>query len=325
VLSRAADAVYWMERYRERAENTARMVDCSLHLSLDALPGQENPWGPVVQACGDEALYEELYGGTPVETDARNFLTFDERNPNSILSCLSRARANARSVREQIPADLWQEFNTAYLFVAQAARRADEGVPGHAFYARVKRHCQLVTAIADAAMTRDEAWHFGRLGYMMERADKTSRLLDVKYFLILPSVDDVGTPYDSVQWSALLDSAGALEMFRKKHAQIVHANVVEFLALDRDFPRSILHCLAEADQSLRSITGARPGRSVAGAERRLGSLRSELGYLTPEEILSRGLHEFLNDTQIRMDAVHAAVAEAFFTPRTASAGDPHEQ
>lgn len=325
MLSRAAEAVYWMERYRERAENTARLADCSRQLSLDASPGRENPWESVIQASGDETLYRELLAAPPVEAAAMAFLTFDERNPNSILSCLAKSRDNARSVREIIPDEMWQEINTAYLYAAHAARERPRGPVPHSFYERIKRHCQVVTAIADATMTRDEAWHFGRLGYMLERSDKTSRLLDVKYFLVLPSVEYVGAPYDNVQWSALLESAGAFEMFRKKHQQVLHANVVEFLALDPDFPRSILHCLAEAEASLRAVAGLPAGRPAGEPERLLGRLRSDLGFMMVADVMRRGLHEFLDDVQTRINEVHAALADAFFAPRLAAADAQNDQ
>ena len=325
MLSRAAESIYWMERYRERAENTARAVDCSLQLSLDAPAERESPWGPVVLASGDEELYKEL-GGTLSKKAAMNFLTFEERNPNSILSCLSKARDNARSVREIIAAEMWQELNTAYLYVRNAAADPAASPTPHEFYTRVKRHGQVFAGIADATMLRGEAWHFGRMGAMLERADKTSRLLDMKYFLLLPSVDDVGAPYDGLQWSALLDAVGALEFYRKKHRQILHADVVDFLVLNPDFPRSILHCLLELEKSLRALTGTPPGQPGNDAERLLGRLRSDLGFCRVEDVMRRGLHEFLNDVQVRLDEVNAALSTIFFTPSaTHAAGHSHDQ
>lgn len=304
-----------MERYRERADNTARAIDCSLHLALDAGAGEESPWIPVIQASGDEDLYDSLYE-RPDEASAARFLTFDERNPNSLLSCLGKARDNARSIREAIPSALWEEINTAYIFMKESAQGMN-GTSAYDFYARVKRHCQAFTGIADATMSRDEAWHFGRIGTLLERADKTSRLLDVKYFLVLPSVEDVGGPADNVQWTALLESVGALEMFRKVHQQVIHSNVVGFLVLDRDFPRSILSCLTQAEASLHAITGTPASQHVNDAERLLGGLRSSLGFRRLDDIIRRGMHEFLDDVQARLNEIHDALAGAFFSPSLA--------
>jgi uncharacterized alpha-E superfamily protein len=315
VLSRAAESIFWMERYRERAENTARAVDCSVHLSLDAAADRESPWGPVVEASGDEALYEELYGEMS-EKGAMQFLTFEEQNPNSILSCLSKARDNARSVRDAIATDMWEELNTAYLYMRGAAEDPAGRPSPREIYTRVKRHSHVFEGMARATMLRGEAWHFARLGGMLERADKTSRLLDMKYFLLLPSVEDVGAPYDSLQWTALLDAVGALEFYRKKYGQVLHSQVVDFLVLNPNFPRSILYCLQEAEESLRALTGTPFSQPGSEPERLLGRLRSELGYLHVEDVLKQGTHEFLNDVQIRLDEINGAISNRYFLPQT---------
>lgn len=314
MLSRAAEAVFWMERYRERAENTARAVDCSLHLSLDAPADRGSPWGPVVEASGDEELYRELCGEMS-EKGATHFLTFEEKNPNSILSCLRKARDNARSIRDSIATAMWEELNTAYLYVCGSAADPAARPTPREIYTRVKRHSHVFVGIARATMLRGEAWHFGRLGLMLERADKTSRLLDMKYFLLLPSVEDVGAPYDSLQWSALLEAVGALEFYRKKYGQVLHSHVVEFMVLNPDFPRSILFCLLEAEKSLLALMGTASSQPGTDAERLLGRLRSELEYLRVQDLMKRGTHEFYNDVQIRLDEINAAITDAFFLPQ----------
>ena len=146
----------------------------------------------------------------------------------------------------------------------------------------------------------------------IERADKTSRILDVKYYLLLPSAADVGTPVDTNQWVALLKSVSALEMYRKRHGRTTPTQVAEFLILDRDFPRSMHFCLIRAEESLLAITGSRPGTFRTPAEQRLGRLRSELDYGNIEEIIGGGIHEFIDGFQTRLNLVGEAIYEAFF-------------
>ena len=170
----------------------------------------------------------------------------------------------------------------------------------------------LFQGITDSTMSHNTAWHFIRLGRVLERADKTSRLLDVKYFILLPSLHDVGTPYDDMQWSAVLKSVSGFEMYRKLYRRIAPDRIAEFLLLDREFPRAIHHCLGLADDSLHAITGAPPGRFSCASEQRAGLLRSELDYARVETILETGLHEFLDKLQAKMNRIDRCVLADFF-------------
>jgi uncharacterized alpha-E superfamily protein len=161
-------------------------------------------------------------------------------------------------------------------------------------------------------MSHDEAWHFFRLGKMIERADSTSRLLDVKYFLLLPSVEGVGGPVDEMQWTMVLGSASALEMYRKRFGQVMPMHVVDFLLLEPTFPRSVLFCLVHADDSLRDITGSPPGAYRNRAEQWLGLLKAELAYASVADIIGSGLHEFLDGLQGKLNKVGFAIGDAFF-------------
>src|ERR1044071_2229871 len=220
MLSRVADSIYWMGRYVERAENVARFIDVNLQLMLDSSLGQiEQQWRPLVSTTGDNEDFEKRYR----EATQRNvirFLTFDAENPNSILSCIRAARENARSVREIISSEMWLQLNKFYLMVTSAAEDP-HGLDSPAqFFDEVKLASHLFTGITDATMTHGEAWHFSRLARKLERADKTSRILDVKYFILLRTVEEVGTPFDDIQWAAVLRSASAFEMYRKRHGRI---------------------------------------------------------------------------------------------------------
>ncbi|HCV25565.1 MAG TPA: hypothetical protein DGN59_19075, partial [Candidatus Latescibacteria bacterium] len=238
MLSRAGDAIYWMNRYVERAENIARFIQVNLHLSLDQpMQMRSEQWAPLVKVTGDYDRFLERYGEATQES-VIDFLTFDREYPNSIISCLDRARENARSVRQIISSEMWQQINTFFLMVSGVHKGIALEVPDD-FFARIQMACHTFTGIMSATMSHGEAWHFGRIGAMLERADKTSRILDVKYFILLPQVQDVGTPYDNIQWSALLKSASAFEMYRKKYGRIEPRDVAAFLILDPEFPRSI--------------------------------------------------------------------------------------
>lgn len=170
----------------------------------------------------------------------------------------------------------------------------------------------LFAGVMDATMTHNEGWHFGELGRLLERADKTGRILDVKYYILLPAVTDVGSPLDDLQWIALLKSASAYEMYRKRQYRITPRGVTEFLILNREFPRSILFCLHQAEHSLQQISGTPAGTWRTDSDRALGRLRSELDYLTIDEITEQGLHEFLDNLQIRLNRVGEAIFSDFF-------------
>jgi uncharacterized alpha-E superfamily protein len=314
MLSRVADSIYWMSRYVERAENVARFISVNLNLSLD-MPGEAGQqWWPLVVITGDELAFKRLVTETTKES-VIEFLTFDPRNPNSILSCLRAARENARSVREIISAEMWEHINKFYLMMRDGGTMDDVVDDPYAFFERVNLSGQQFLGVTDATMTHGEAWHFCQLGRMLERADKTSRLLDVKYFILLPKVADVGTPFDDIQWLALLRSASALEMYRQRHGRISPVNVVEFLVLDGEFPRAVLHCLTRANESLHSISYTEPGGYCNLAEQRLGQLRSELAYTHAEELITGGLHEFVDNLQSRINGLGEAIHDCFFAMR----------
>jgi uncharacterized alpha-E superfamily protein len=312
MLSRVADSIYWLNRYIERAENVARFVDVNLKLIME-MPIGLAQWEPLIVTTGDLPIFQERYGQATAE-NVIHFLSFDPKYPNSILSCLRFARENARSIREIISTEMWEQINSFYLFVQEAATKESSSAMHHEFFAEVKIASHLFAGIMDATMTHNEGWHFGQVGRFLERADKTSRILDVKYFILLPSVKDVGTTLDEVEWMSLLKSASAYEMYRKTgQHRITPTQVAEFLILNREFPRSIQFCLLQAERSIYQIAGTPSGTWTNPLERTLGQLRSELDYLTIEEIIQSGLHEFLDHLQQRLNDVGDKIFQTFFT------------
>ena len=314
MLSRVAESVYWMSRYIERAENVARFISVNLHLSLD-LPGETHQqWAPLVATTGDNDAFVGRYE-RPTKRNVLHFLTFDRDNPNSILSCLRAARENARSICEVLSSEMWELINRFYLLVKESGGIEALLANPYDFYEQVRLLGQHFTGVTDATMTHGEAWHFCQLGRSIERADKTSRILDVKYFLLLPHPTDVGTAYDDIQWSALLRSASALEMYRQRHGRIEPRYVVNFLVLDREFPRAVLFNLTRANESLHAVSGTDLGTFSNLPEQILGQLRAHLAYITAEQIIGTGLHEFLDNLQIRLNLVGEAVYDTFFAMR----------
>jgi len=287
MLSRVADSIYWLNRYIERAENVARFVDVNLNLMLDLPGGITQQWEPVIKTTGDLELFQNRYGNANAE-NVIQFLTFDANYPNSIVSCLQRARENARSVREIISSEMWEDVNAFYYLVKDAAEKGVQtNLPE--FFTQIKMSSHRFAGVMDATMTHNEGWHFGQIGRFLERADKTARILDVKYFYLLPSVKWVGTPLDQIQWIALLKSASAYEMYRKSQRRITPTSVAEFLILNREFPRSIHFCLWQTQKCLYEINGTPSGHWSNGAERNLGRLCSSLGYLTIEDVIKTAL------------------------------------
>ena len=325
MLSRVADSIYWMHRYIERAENVARFIDVNLHLMLDSPAGTAGQqWEPLVATTGDQLVFQERYG-TATKEHVVGFLTFDADYPSSILACLQAARDNARSVREIISSEMWEQVNTFYLMVREATATGHAMDEPHAFFTQVKMASHLFLGITDVTMSHGEGWHFGRLGRLLERADKTSRILDVKYFLLLPTATDVGTPLDDIQWAAVLKSASAFEMYRKRFGRLSPDRVADFLVLDRDFPRAMHYCLVKAEESLHAISGSPPGTFLNAAEQRLGRLCAELDYAQIDEIIAGGLHEFLDTFQAKLNAVGTAIFETFFALRPLQAPGPQVQ
>ena len=315
MLGRVANTIYWMNRYLERAENYARFMDVNYNLSLELPPNETEQWKPLVVTTGDWPLYESLYGKVE-KKQVIFFLGFDEKNPNSIYNCIVNVRENARAVRQEITKEVWEQINYLYFLVKGGREKKhynDKEL--RVFWTEIKNGCQLLYGMFDATISRTEGWHFGKIGQMLERADKTSRVLDVKYHILLKSPDSVGTSFDLIQWVAVLKSVSAYDMYRKKYGKLSAANIAEFLILDKDFPRSILACLLIADQSLTSLSGSEVGFSN-DAQKKLGLLKSQLEYADINDIINSGMHEYLDNFQCTLNTVSAAIYDSFFCTYT---------
>lgn len=321
MLSRVADSIYWTSRYVERAENVARFIDVNLQLVLDAPPGQEQQWQSLVNATGDQEAFRRRHG-LATQDKVIQFLTFDPKNPNSIVSCLQAARENARSVREIISSAMWLQLNKLFLTVKSAAAAPIDLDSATEFFGEIIASSHAFTGVTDATMTHGPAWHFSQLGRMLERADKTSRVLDMKYYMLLRSPEEVGTPFDHLQWAALLRSVSAFEMFRRQHGRVSPRAVIEFLMLDRQFPRSAKFCLQSARDSLYLITGTSQSSFRNPAEKLLGQACADLEFVTVDDIIRKGLHEYIDQFQANLNRSAQAISERFFTTKSSAVNRP---
>ena len=311
MLSRVANSIYWMCRYIERAENVARFISVNLNLLLDMPSEKGKHWEPLVAITGDHELFEKHYDDYNAESVIR-FLTFDRDYPNSIITCLAGARENGRSIREIISSEMWEHLNHFYLELAKPQTFDQALADPHSFFRIIQMRSHLFTGLMDCTMSHGEAWNFARIGMMIERADKTSRILDVKYFMLLPQADLVNSPVDNIQWTAVLKSASASEMFRKEFHQITPKNVADFLIFNNYFPRSIRHCINKAQVALHRITGTGNGAAHNEAEKKLGRLVADLEYSDIDEVIEVGMHDYLDTLQIRLNQVDQAIGAGFF-------------
>lgn len=311
MLSRVANSIYWMCRYIERAENVARFISVNLNLLLDMPSDASRQWDPLVMTTGDQAFFKDNCPNCAQETVIR-FLTFDRDYPNSILACLAAARENGRSIREIISSEMWEHLNNFYLELADKGSPESALADPHRFFKIIQMRSHLFTGLMDCTMSHGEAWNFARMGMMIERADKTSRILDVKYFMLLPNTDLVNTPFDNIQWGAVLKSASALEMFRKRYRQVTPRRVADFLIFDTQFPRSIHHCVDKAKVCLQRIAGSTSRIPRIPVEKKLGRLEADLIYTDIDEVIDKGMHEYLDNLQTRLNSVDRAIAAAFF-------------
>jgi len=316
MLSRVANLIYWMARQLERAENTARIVDVNSQLVIDLQSRQaaDDPksWEPLVYVSGNEETFFELYGKRASERSVVEFMLFDRRNPSSILSCVSHARENARCVRDLLAAEVWETLNTFYLKLKDDdfARYAQLG--SAEYLNRVKGRIHLFNGVADSMLPRSNAWWFLQLGRHLERADNTSRILDVKYFMLLPEVSAVGTALDMVQWGSVLRSCSAFEAFRRsRRGQLSLERVVDYLLRDELFPRSTLYSALAASHALSQIVEGAPHLQGNRAEVLIAALINELRRTDTQQIITDGLHEFLDTIQVRLNEVHEAIQRTF--------------
>lgn len=319
MLSRTADHLFWMSRYTERAENTARMLDVNYQTSL-------LPQSAVVAQLGWQGLlsiselvpaYQSKHGETS-QAAVMEFMVKDETNPSSIISCLRAARENARAVRGSLTTEVWETQNQTWLEVNRMIRSGEfERDPGQ-FFEWVKFRSHLSRGVTVGTMLMDEALHFMRLGTFLERADNTARLVDVKFHAVQSDFFGAATQqdqeYDFYHWSAILRSVSAFEIYRKVYRDVIKPErVAELLVLRPDMPRSLAASMNEVVANLDMVAND----LSAETQRRAGRLRAELQYGNIEEILATGLHAFLTQFLDRVNELGVRISRDFLVPTMA--------
>jgi uncharacterized alpha-E superfamily protein len=316
MLSRVANSLYWMYRYIERADNVARILDVNLQLLLDFRrtddDGLHDRWLPIVQATGDQKSFVAQHQRATAAAVAE-FMVFDRENPNSIIASISQARENARMVRDQITIETWEELNRLYLFICSAdARQAWLESPTD-FFGQIKSASLLLIGLSNATHLHNEGWWFAQAGRFIERADKTSRILDLRYHKLPPrGVPKSVNQTEALEWGAILRSCSAWDAYKSLHGAEAHPQLVaEFLLLNGDFPRSVRFCVKELNEALRHISGVAAGRFSNDAEKLAGRLEAELQFSGIEEIFEHGLHDYLDSLQLKLNSIGEALFNAY--------------
>ncbi len=311
MLSRVADALYWMSRYVERAEDITRILTVNFHTLLDApIEISEHAWQPIIAITGDEQLYREYYQ----EYNARNvseFLLWNPNNPNAVTTCITMARENARSVREQISSEMWENINRLYFLVRDLNREVSGHGP-YEFFDQIRYGSWAFQGITAETMTHGDGYEFIQLGKHMERADKTVRTLDVKYAAVNMMSDG---PETSLQLIAMLRSCSAFEAFRKTGASNMQADrVAEFLLLNLEFPRAAAYCLHRVLRSINQISGdpLRQPHLLNNPQRLMGRICAELEFLDIGEVLDQNMHPFLVQLLLRLNHVGSEIMQTYF-------------
>jgi uncharacterized alpha-E superfamily protein len=289
----------------------ARFVDVNYNLTLgDAAPLAQQ-WSPLVNTTGDHEDFKERFD-SPSRRNVLQFLLFDQENPNSIISCINKARESARTVREVLPAEIWEHLNRFRMLVHDASKSNKALEHPYDFCESVRMASHLTCGIAESSMLHDEAWSFLQTGRLIERADKTSRIVDVQYFLLLPKVTDVGTSLDINRWSSLLRSADALNMYRRARGRITPSKVAQFLILNPIFPRSMLFCVSKTQECLLKMNQTGVKRDDLESEKRLKQLVDRVSTIEIEEIIEQGMHNFIDQFQGALNAIGTAVHKDYF-------------
>lgn len=310
LLSRYAESIYWLARYVERAENLARILDINETFSRDSR-GWQN-WRSILQINRDEERFFESHEDADADS-VIYFYTLDQRNISSIISAINMARGNARTLRPLISTEMWIQLNM-FSNNLKSMQREDLSEPRLArFCTQVKEACQTHTGITEGTFYRDESWFFYQIGRSIERADQTTRLLDVKYHLLLPTSEVVGSPLDVSQWNAMLRSAAGYHAFRRvQPSGMTQADVAGFLLFHSRFPRSVRACVHDISNRLNQL---RSGYSLIGgaqALEELDELRTVLDDITIDQVIRKGLHEFIDWIQQKLVCIHNELGTAYF-------------
>jgi len=292
MLGRSANGIFWMCRYLERAENTARLLDAGFRLALTGnQSAASDEWRSVLVTIGQDAAYHEMHeetGGIQVA----NFILRERENPASVLNMIERARTNARAVRTSLTREVWEATNETWMVLREALSRPVRAATMHEVLGLIRRQSALVRGAMEGTMLRNEVFSFAQIGTHVERADNTARILDVKYYVLLPSVSLVGSALDNVQWENVLRSLAGERAYRWLYAgRMDPRGISDFLLLDSRFPRSLIYSFEKIRSNMAGL--AREYGHESHANELLRNVTAGLHATTIDDIFEIGLHEFI--------------------------------
>ena len=318
MLSRDADSMYWLARYVERAEHVSRLLLINSNLLMDVgdlAPNlQQRHWEGVLMVM--RLFSDDLPATTahlPIEQRIRQFMTFEPGNPSSLLSCVTRARENARAIRENISAEMWECVNTMYWSIRgdDAAARFEDSPDD--FYRMVMNASMLFQGLTDQTLDHDQRWLFTQLGKYLERIDVSCGIVDTKYGILQASEQRLEGALRNIHWMAVLRCCCSLEAYRRQHVgDMEPLRVASFLILERHYPRSIRYAVAMAHEAIGKIRAEVNVLAIDPAERILGRLDAQLEYAEIGEILSEGLSPYLQKIRHQVMETAAAVQKSYF-------------
>jgi uncharacterized alpha-E superfamily protein len=310
MLSRIADSLFWLARYIGRAEYTARILDVNYYLMLEQAPAAyQLSWEPLLRMAGEQEAFKLVYQDPNAET-VFDFLAFRRDNPNSIVECVARARENARTIRDRISREMWEDINGLYHTVLRFSPEKEFAAGPHRFCDMVRYGAHRFHGVTDATLTHDDGWEFLRIGAALEQAEMTTRLADVQCQDV---PEAAASARDTHQWMAVLRSVGAFEAYRRAYRSgIEPEKVAEMMILHPQHPGSIRFCTTEIQAGLRAISGTGPGSYSTEAERFTGKVLESLRYATIEEIFERGLHDYLGQLQRNFSTIGRDIGQSYF-------------
>lgn len=309
MLSRVAENFYWLARYIERAENIARLVSVNGHLQLDLPASARTGWEPLIAITGGKSAFPKLYRA-PTEKNVVAFLVHDERNPGSILSSLKMAREDARTMRDVMPREAWEQISGLHAMALQRSRKGELKPDRDQYLRAIVQGAQTITGLLAGTMSHDVAYDFLRMGRNLERADMTSRIIDVRSADLLPDQGGGLRPFETIQWMSVLKSLSAYQMYRQHVDQSVRrVPVLDFLLKDRDFPRAIFHTLGEIEACLANLPRNRDALAV------IRNLRKTVTDADLDKLEQRALNRFVDEFQIMMNELHDRIAATYFRAR----------
>lgn len=309
MLGRTARGLFWMFRYLERAENTTRLLEAGWRIALTRSGQGTNEWDSVLTTAGQHAAYTALHGEAAAQP-VINFLLRSPDNPSSVLNCVSYARTNARMVRTALSSEVWEAVNECWMAVKQALARPVTDKTLAMVLSTIRTTTAVVRGAMNGTMLRNEIFNFCRLGTFIERADNTARILDVKYYVLLPTASFVGTAVDNTQWETILRSVSAERAYSWLNGgEVSAAGITDFLILDRRLPRSIAFCLTKVQENLRHLQN--DGGARLPCQDRADALAARVTGRSIATIFDEGLHEFLEATITETAALAAGIERDF--------------